>query len=253
MNGKEFAARLFFVGTVGVTSYVLRNVDFPALNDLMTRNVLLVSTLNPKKYAVNSTSFDPKLFQNNYLSPPVLFDTTESRTTPSGREQSSRLKYVPWSPAELSTDEGINLERLCGKLKVSETQEITELNVPLRWPSIGMVSQYFNRYHSGIDILSQTNPMGRSVLPAARGVVVYTQESDLSYGNLVVVNHNNELLTLYAHLLDINVQEGEEVYDDTILGKVGSTGRSTGPHLHFGILQRNEDGCVYSNPFLFLP
>lgn len=85
------------------------------------------------------------------------------------------------------------------------------------------------RQHSGIDIAI---PTGTQVKPVAPGVVVYSG-SRSGYGNTVVVEHDNGIITLYAHNSRILVAQGQMVTAESTLALSGSTGRSTGPHLHF--------------------
>lgn len=85
------------------------------------------------------------------------------------------------------------------------------------------------RHHSGIDIAV---PTGTPVKPVASGVVVYSG-SRSGYGNTVVVEHDNGIITLYAHNSRILVAEGQPVTSESTLALSGSSGRSTGPHLHF--------------------
>ena len=85
------------------------------------------------------------------------------------------------------------------------------------------------RQHNGIDIAI---PTGTPVKPVAPGVVVYSG-SRSGYGNTVVVEHSNGIITLYAHNSRILVITGQPVTTDSTLALSGSTGRSTGPHLHF--------------------
>lgn len=85
------------------------------------------------------------------------------------------------------------------------------------------------RKHNGIDIAI---PTGTPVKPVAPGVVVYSG-SRSGYGNTVVVEHDNGIITLYAHNDRILVTEGQAVTSDNTLALSGSSGRSTGPHLHF--------------------
>lgn len=85
------------------------------------------------------------------------------------------------------------------------------------------------RHHNGIDIAI---PTGTQVKPVAPGVVIYSG-SRSGYGNTVVVEHDNGIITLYAHNSRILVAQGQPVTAESILALSGSTGRSTGPHLHF--------------------
>ncbi|MFZ4855726.1 MAG: M23 family metallopeptidase [Desulfuromonadaceae bacterium] len=85
------------------------------------------------------------------------------------------------------------------------------------------------RHHNGVDIAI---PTGTPVNAVASGVVVYSG-SRSGYGNTVVVEHDNGILTLYAHNSRIMAVEGQQVSAESTLALSGSTGRSTGPHLHF--------------------
>ena len=85
------------------------------------------------------------------------------------------------------------------------------------------------RYHSGIDIAI---PEGTPVKPAAPGVVVYSGHRP-GYGYTILVEHDNGLITLYAHNSRLMAAPGQMVDADTVIAYSGSTGRSTGPHLHF--------------------
>lgn len=90
--------------------------------------------------------------------------------------------------------------------------------------------------HTGIDIAA---PMGQTVISAAKGKVSATG-SDNANGNYVVVKHSDEYTTVYAHLSKISVSADELVDDNTKIGEVGSSGVSTGPHLHFEVKLNNE-------------
>lgn len=87
------------------------------------------------------------------------------------------------------------------------------------------------RRHAGIDIAA---PTGSRVLASAEGVVVATGR-DGGYGNYIEIEHPNGLRTFYAHLSRIETRPGAEVGAGQVIGKVGSTGYSTGPHLHFEV------------------
>lgn len=99
-------------------------------------------------------------------------------------------------------------------------------------------------YHTGLDFQART---GTPILAAAGGVVV-TAKQHAGYGNMVEVDHGNSLITRYAHASSLTVQKGDLVKRGQEVAKVGSTGRSTGPHLHFEVLL---DG-VHKDPMPFL-
>jgi hypothetical protein len=100
--------------------------------------------------------------------------------------------------------------------------------------------------HSGIDI---DGDEGAPVYAADNGVVVYAGWNNWGYGNVVVINHGNGWQTLYAHLSVINVGCGQSVYQTNIIGAVGNTGKSSGPHLHFEMMYNGTK----VNPHDYLP
>jgi murein DD-endopeptidase MepM/ murein hydrolase activator NlpD len=85
--------------------------------------------------------------------------------------------------------------------------------------------------HTGSDYAT---PVGSPILAVADGTVVMAEDMFFE-GNAVFVDHGNGLISMYFHLADIGVMEGQEVKKGHVLGRVGSTGRATGPHLFFGI------------------
>lgn len=107
------------------------------------------------------------------------------------------------------------------------------------------INQSYTAFHPGIDL---GGSMGDSIRPAMSGRVVLAQSLRHDYGNHIVIDHGNNVYTLYAHLNKIYVKVGDAVTHDTILGEMGTTGRSTGPHLHFEL---HENGRRL-NPFLYL-
>lgn len=114
------------------------------------------------------------------------------------------------------------------------------------WPAQGGISQGYRFYHKAIDI---ANRGGGPILAADSGRVVVAGWPDNSgYGNRVVIDHNNGYVTLYAHMSRINVVPGQSVNRGDIIGQMGSTGRSTGVHLHFEI----RAGGALQNPLNYL-
>jgi murein DD-endopeptidase MepM/ murein hydrolase activator NlpD len=92
------------------------------------------------------------------------------------------------------------------------------------------------RFHAGVDIAAA---YGREVPSAGAGRVVFSGAQG-GYGNTVVVEHPGGIRTRYAHLSSVQVDVGVRVDAGTVVGRVGSTGRSTGPHLHFEVLQDGQ-------------
>lgn len=103
------------------------------------------------------------------------------------------------------------------------------------------VSQKYWALHPGLDMSAR---LGEPIRPISNGKVILAEKSWFGYGNLVVITHGVEYESWYAHLSKINVVVGQDVTQQTIIGEVGSTGRSTGPHLH---LEVHENG-VTVNP-----
>jgi murein DD-endopeptidase MepM/ murein hydrolase activator NlpD len=100
--------------------------------------------------------------------------------------------------------------------------------------------------HPAIDIAGH---MGNPIFAADSGVVVYAGWNDRGYGNVTVLDHGNGFQTLYAHQSSINVTCGQSVAQGAVIGAMGSTGNSTGPHLHFEISIQGAK----QNPHTYLP
>lgn len=109
------------------------------------------------------------------------------------------------------------------------------------WPASGQISQGYAFYHKGIDIASRG---AGAILAADAGTVAIAGWDSSGYGNRVIIDHGNGMSTLYGHLSAIQVQSGQRVNRGDVIGQMGSTGRSTGTHLHFEIRQ----GGVLLNP-----
>lgn len=99
-------------------------------------------------------------------------------------------------------------------------------------------------FHPAVDIAA---PLGDPIYAADGGDVIYVGWRG-TYGKTIIIDHGQNKTTLYAHMNGYNVSEGEKVYKGKIIGRIGSTGRSTGPHLHFEI--RNLDKAL--DPFAYI-
>lgn len=114
------------------------------------------------------------------------------------------------------------------------------------WPTRGYISQGYWWGHRGLDI---ANGVGVPVAAADGGYVTYAGWSPVGYGYMVQIDHGNGFSTLYAHLSQWYVDPGQAVARGQIIGAMGSTGNSTGPHLHFEV----RYGGVPQNPLVYLP
>jgi hypothetical protein len=117
------------------------------------------------------------------------------------------------------------------------------------WPtdSHAVTGNPYTVWHKAIDLYAR---LGDNVYASDTGVVVFSGMSSWGYGNLIVIDHGNGFQTVYAHLSVIDAGCGADVTKGEVIGLAGSTGNSTGPHLHFE-LQSATLGNV--NPLDFLP
>jgi murein DD-endopeptidase MepM/ murein hydrolase activator NlpD len=113
------------------------------------------------------------------------------------------------------------------------------------WPASGDISNGYYSYHPGLDIAAW---VGAPVLAADSGYVVVAGWDNL-YGYHIILDHGNGFQTLYAHMQSYYVDVGVNVAKGDQIGEMGSTGNSTGPHLHFEV----RHGTVQRNPYGFLP
>jgi len=116
-----------------------------------------------------------------------------------------------------------------------------EINQEMAWPVTGKVtlrfgeSSLYQLFHTGIDIANPDGLIGDPIIPFMEGVVIYAGETARGYGKHVIIDHGNNISSVYAHLDRIYVYNGQKVKIGDVIGKMGSTGWSTGPHLHFEI------------------
>jgi len=130
-----------------------------------------------------------------------------------------------------------------------EGKKIAYKKMDFLWPIEGKLGDIFgeteNKRHLGIDISS---PPGTPIKAANAGMVIYSSNTIKGYGNLVILRHSDEFVTIYAHNQVNLVEEGMWMEKGQIIGKVGQTGRASGPHLHFEIRRNNKA----VDPLLFL-
>lgn len=139
------------------------------------------------------------------------------------------------------------LKKLLNSSKSSQTKYV---GGTFMWPTPSctiITSAYGMRYdpitrvrskHTGVDIGARH---GSNIVAANSGTVVTSGWSSKGYGNYVVINHGGGMSTLYAHMSKRLVSKGQTVSKGDVIGLVGSTGYSTGPHLHFEILKNGDD------------
>ncbi len=131
--------------------------------------------------------------------------------------------------AKMRTNE---LNRVLGKLFIYPTHGIITSPFGMRHdPFTGIM-----RFHNGVDI---ANRVGTKIVASMAGVVARTGINP-TYGRYIIIRHEDGFQTLYAHLSRILVRRGEHVRQDELIGRMGNTGYSTGPHLHFSIFKNGK-------------
>lgn len=118
-----------------------------------------------------------------------------------------------------------------------------KVQIPVKQFSI---TQGFSFFHPGVDLAGY---LGQPVYPIMSGTVEATSHSKYDYGNAIIINHGDEITSLYGHLSQIEVAEGQAVTTSTEIGKMGATGRATGPHLHLEVRQNG----IPVNPWAIVP
>ena len=120
----------------------------------------------------------------------------------------------------------------------SEDEDRQMTFIPDFIPIIGeyVISQRFKEKHQAVDLAAS---LGTQVVAAATGEIISIKQ-DKYFGNMLVMDHFNGYITIYAHLAKVLTEEGTIVKKGMIIGLVGNTGNSTGPHLHFEIIQNGE-------------
>ena len=123
----------------------------------------------------------------------------------------------------------------------------------LRWPlddGVGIVSSGYGprwgKMHKGMDLAADA---GEPVYAIGAGEVIYAGDGLRGYGNVVIVRHDSQMTSLYAHNSELKVHQGDHVTEGSLLALLGTTGHSTGPHVHFEI--REGDAAV--DPSSLLP
>ncbi|UCG38865.1 MAG: peptidoglycan DD-metalloendopeptidase family protein [bacterium] len=133
---------------------------------------------------------------------------------------------------------------------VAAEQTPSRERIAVIWPLRGRATSGYGprgrRDHQGIDLAA---PTGTEVMAAAGGRVVYSGNGMKGYGKVIVIKHENELSSVYAHNSRLLVRMGDVIRQGQIIALVGATGRATGPHLHFEIRRRG----VPEDPLEYLP
>ncbi len=146
---------------------------------------------------------------------------------------------IVWWSTPLSLASGVGGQAGVNLAPEPEVSVNTQVSVQLPVSNF-VLTQGYGFLHSGYDLAV---PTGTRVLPIMSGKVIEAEKNWYGYGNMVLVDHGNGYTSRYAHLSQIWVSVGQEIELSTTLGLAGSTGRSTGPHLH---LEVTENGRLVS-------
>lgn len=186
----------------------------------------------------------------NYLRDPAFLIPGEKLFIPGADDR--RDGHPKAKPAPLEKQAPPAREKraaLLGK-PTQGSEQRPEGSLDFIWPTDGVLSSGFGdrwgRKHNGIDL---TAPEGTPILAAADGRVAYAATDQRGYGNLVILEHENGFITIYAHNRENLVKEGDEVKRGTLIARVGKSGNATGNHLHFEIRQHR----VAVDPIKYLP
>jgi murein DD-endopeptidase MepM/ murein hydrolase activator NlpD len=182
---------------------------------LIASLILLANYLNLKQKLILEVSKDKNLIQDTY--PTQSGSMTESSATNAKLE--TLIKKFIDTPKDYHNVKRDSLD------KTRFIPDILPLKAELA------ISQDFSESHPGIDLVA---PHGTEVIASAAGKVQFSG-FDEYFGNLVILDHFNGYYTYYAHLFELRKKPGDFAEKKEIIGKLGTTGFSTGPHLHYSI------------------
>lgn len=151
-------------------------------------------------------------YEGNYMQEPYTISVGQKLIVPGGEKPRKVRTVTAWA----------------GSVPAGATKGSGTFGYPIS----GYVSQGYHEYHIGLDIAA---PKGTPVKAADSGYVAIAARQDSGYGLYVVIDHGNGFQTLYAHFSAITVKVGQSVTKGQQIGLCGSTGKSTGPHVHFEI------------------
>ncbi len=203
-----------------------------------------------------------KLMEANRLSSPSAVKVGQKLFIPGAKTVLSVEPYVPLSQSEKKKlEQSLDTGRQplpsppltpegSGERQKSEKPPWWGKELDITWPIQGKITSPFGprgkKLHGGIDIRS---PSYQEVKAAMDGEVILARQTQTGYGKVVFLRHDQDFTTIYGHLNVIIAKEGEAVRQGQSIGGVGSTGRSTGPHLHFELRHKGRP----LNPHPLLP
>lgn len=193
---------------------ILRILPISGISHKVVKNETLASIA--KKYSVNQEDIQT----TNKLSATDTLKVDQALIIPGGRTITTPKKTTSLASvfSKNTTATGSTVRNAGGFI----------------WPTVSKhITQYYGWRHTGLDIGSK---QGLAIYAAMDGKVITAGWTNTGYGNYVVIDHGGGIKTLYGHMSKISVTRGQQVEQGQVIGLIGSTGRSTGPHLHFEII-----------------
>jgi murein DD-endopeptidase MepM/ murein hydrolase activator NlpD len=172
-----------------------------------------------------------------------------NRITDHSKIQTGQRMFIPGARKVLKVE--IVLDDVAAEQVETERERAKTVYKKLDfiWPVEGKCTNLFEdnqrERHQGVDISCSS---GTPIKASDAGKVIYSGNTIKGYGNMVILRHSEEYVTVYAHNQVNLVDEGDRIEKGQIIGKVGQTGRATGPHLHFEIRRNNKP----VDPLLYL-
>ena len=255
----------------GSVSYLQILAEADSFSDFLTRISLVTeiaeydnNKLNElKAYAAQVEALKKELEEENARLM-VLKNEADSQMAVLQAKQAESQRIIDGIKADIATfEKALAAQEAAEAAAREEIRRLTQASSKnttytggaFTWPSVSnyITSPYGTRVHpvtgkvkthTGIDIGAS---MGTSIFAAAGGTVIVSGWNSGGYGNYVVIDHGGGITTLYAHCSSLNVSKGQTVSKGQVIARVGSTGISTGPHLHFEVLKNGG----HTNPMSY--
>lgn len=215
-------------------SLSIQKSPYQDLLEMTNDNGLVSEFLNAYKNSVNFRN----MLKNDRLA--VIYERKyrlgkplkNARVKAAVVEINKKLHYIFSFNGRYYNKEGKEIQGFLLQTPVAGARISSRFSLGRRHPILGTI-----RPHYGVDYAA---PKGTPIVAAADGVVIYASKRG-GYGNLIEIVHGNNLKTLYAHMNSFaaGIRVGKKVKRGQLIGRVGSTGLSTGPHLHFGLYRNN--------------
>ncbi len=275
-NYEQFKDRLVFAQESGNMSYIDFILGSSDLSDIISRTEVVSDMLEYDRKMIEGLLEDRKAIEKakeeidlaieNCAAKQKEYDETVAELRTMEQEASAKLKefennvetsQLAYNRAEAAKKEAE--KRLNTIIEEIAKQSVGTFSGTFIWPlpatTPGYISQYYGNGHGGLDI-GVGGWVNNGKIPAlaiASGKVVQCGSNyHWSWGNLVVVDHGGGYLSYYAHLDSISVSMGQQVSQGQQLGMIGSTGNSTGPHLHIVIYEPTGNGSKTCDPLKYI-